>query len=150
MRIFQGRRAESGRPVDFIGVGADRQLVAGVFVTQEAQVIRHITHRTFVACVQVQLCRGITACIFDPLDAGTPRTHIKTALVGVVDTALNGRLEARLGNTAVTVIGGGAHIEGQAALGSRRLGLCQTAHRTQSQGDQGRNEDFFHEGTPMK
>jgi hypothetical protein len=145
MRVLQGGRAHGDGAIHLVGVGADCQLVAGVFVAQETEVIRHIAHSALVTRVQVQLHTGVATRVLDPLDAGAPGADIQTALVGVVDTALHGRLEARLGNATVTVVTGGPHVERQAAFGRCCLGLCQTTHRTQSQGDQGRNEDFLHE-----
>jgi alpha-L-rhamnosidase len=72
------------------------------------------------------------------------RARLHVAGVGYVKTSLNGQRPLNVPELTLRAM---AQYRFASVPGLRSsLRLSQTTHGTQSQGDQGRNEDFFHEG----
>ena len=76
-----------------------------------------------LAGLEAQAVGGVAAGVLDPLDRRGPGADVEAAS-RIVDPALDRRLQARLRNAAVAVVGAGTDVERE--LGTCRSGQCRS------------------------
>jgi len=88
-----------------------------------------------------------THAIGQPGDGRPPNTGVETGGMGIVKTALNGRLAGRLGDPPVDILGSQAHIGGEGVFrrgGGRRGGVVSEGRDGQTSKNGGGDESFLH------
>src|SRR5450830_1214436 len=121
VRVFDVAGTVTDLAVQFKGVGVGGQAVGRIEIVEAADVVADAgDDLALLAAVDVPLDVAVAASILDPVDGRQPGAEIQAGgIVDVIGAALQRRLQARLGNAPVAVVGGDGRIEAELVV---RLG----------------------------